>query len=128
MGQCMSTANGPPDEGGAGPTQGTTQGPSARKYNAVDKKQQDENKAIIEGLAGVYKVLKLLGSGSFASGSARPASQPDAFIAGAEGNTYLVQDVATNQNWAIKLIKLPLPTRFVQAIFRHASSMSPRCC
>ena len=40
--------------------------------------------------------------------------------AGAEGKTYLVQDVKTNVKWAIKLIKLPLPTRFVQAIFRHA--------
>lgn len=37
---------------------------------------------------------------------------------GAEGNTYLVQDVNKDQQLAIKLIKLPLPTRFVQAIFR----------
>jgi hypothetical protein len=39
-------------------------------------------------------------------------------LSGAEGNTWLVQDVQTNQLWAIKLIKLPLPARFVQAIFR----------
>ena len=39
-------------------------------------------------------------------------------IPGAEGNTYLVQDAVNGANWAIKLIKLPLPTRFVQAIFR----------
>jgi hypothetical protein len=38
--------------------------------------------------------------------------------AGAEGNTWLVQDVQTNRPWAIKLIQLPLPTRLVQAIFR----------
>lgn len=41
-----------------------------------------------------------------------------ACCAGAEGNTYLVQDVNLDQQLAIKLIKLPLPTRFVQAIFR----------
>ncbi|GAX77681.1 hypothetical protein CEUSTIGMA_g5124.t1 [Chlamydomonas eustigma] len=96
MGQCMSTANGAADG------QRPIQSGKAEKY--LDSKT-DENKAIIEGLAGAYKVLKLLGSG-------------------AEGNTYLVQDCNTNQNWAIKLIKLPLPTRFVQAIFREIKLQS----
>ncbi|KAJ9514865.1 kinase-like domain-containing protein [Haematococcus lacustris] len=63
------------------------------------------NRSIVEGLSQAYKVNKLLGSG-------------------AEGNTWLVQDVNTNQYWAIKLIKLPLPARFVQAIFREIKLQS----
>eukprot|EP00195_Chlamydomonas_chlamydogama_P017435 CAMPEP_0202915134 /NCGR_PEP_ID=MMETSP1392-20130828/64899_1 /ASSEMBLY_ACC=CAM_ASM_000868 /TAXON_ID=225041 /ORGANISM="Chlamydomonas chlamydogama, Strain SAG 11-48b" /LENGTH=443 /DNA_ID=CAMNT_0049607039 /DNA_START=317 /DNA_END=1648 /DNA_ORIENTATION=- len=63
------------------------------------------NRSIVEGLAGAYKVIKLLGSG-------------------AEGNTWLVKDETNGQSWAIKLIKLPLPARFVQAIFREIKLQS----
>lgn len=44
---------------------------------------------------------------------------------GAEGITYLVTDVKNdNKKWAMKLIKLPLPIRLVQSIFREIKLQS----
>lgn len=115
MGQCMSTAAG---GDGAGQQQQQQQQQQNQKQGDKGNKGKDRsedylddddanraNRSIIEGLAGAYKVVKLLGSG-------------------AEGNTYLVSDVVTDAMWAIKLIKLPLPTRFVQAIFREIKLQS----
>ena len=98
----MSTQAGGADEdkaGGAAPKAGG----KAERY--LDP-NIERNRSIVEGFAGVYKVIKTLGSG-------------------AEGVTYLVEDANNGSKWAIKLIKLPLPTRFVQAIFRCASCTSP---
>lgn len=108
MGNCMS---GPAEPLNGVGTSGTpAPGPASNQTtNAHNRAKQyyedDANKAIIEGLAGAYKVLKHIGSG-------------------AEGNTYLVQEINTELKWAIKLIKLPLPTRFVQAIFREIKLQS----
>ncbi len=48
---------------------------------------------------GAYRVLKLLG-------------------AGAEGEAYLVED-QDGKNWALKVIKLPLPKKMVETMFRE---------
>lgn len=111
MGQCLSTPAGDAAKGGAPaapppapPAKNPQQKkppPRAKDYQETD----DAEKAIIEGLAGAYVVKKLLGSG-------------------AEGNTFLVSDAETQKLWAIKLIKLPLPTRFIQAIFREIKLQS----
>lgn len=37
---------------------------------------------------------------------------------GAEGNAYLVKDIKTDKLWALKLLKLPLPARFVTSVMR----------
>lgn len=98
MGQCMSTQAGGHDDNRPADG-GQKTGGKADKY--LDP-NVERNRSIVEGFAGVYKVIKTLGSG-------------------AEGVTYLVEDANNGSKWAIKLIKLPLPTRFVQAIFRSAS-------
>ena len=116
----------------------------ASSWAATDKQNCDQEdglgRAITEGLAGVYEVHKLLGSGEDKI-PPWPSPVPTllqrgkqgtvlykaligmlagiaVFVPGAEGNTWQVQDVTTGLHWAIKLIKLPLPTKFVQAIFR----------
>jgi serine/threonine-protein kinase SRK2 len=48
---------------------------------------------------GAYRVLSLLGAGS-------------------EGEAYLVED-ADGKNWALKVIKLPLPKKYVESMFRE---------
>lgn len=79
---------------------------SAPKPKAAPRQAvTNENRCIIEGLEGAYKVHKILGSG-------------------AEGDTWQVSDVITKQMMAIKLIKLPLPMKFVQAIFREIKLQS----
>ncbi len=109
---------------------GTPQGQRAAQYL-----EDGANRSIVEGLSQAYKVNKLLGSGAGPAASKQQhagrapagtwlthtaAAHAAAALApaGAEGNTWLVQDVQTNKPLAIKLIQLPLPTRFVQAIFR----------
>lgn len=52
------------------------------------------------GLASVYQVRSVLGSGC-------------------EGKTWLCQDINTGHLWACKMVKLPLHTKMVQAIFRE---------
>ncbi|KAG1658445.1 hypothetical protein FOA52_005609, partial [Chlamydomonas sp. UWO 241] len=109
MGMCMSTSSG--GNSGRSNSEDRHAGGSKQQANAdrgdqyLHGQEDDDQKAIVEGLAGAYKVVKLLGSG-------------------AEGNTWLVEDVKDDKLWAIKLIKLPLPTRFVQAIFREIKLQS----
>lgn len=95
MGQCISTPTPVNQDAGM----------KAKTQRAAQYLEDGANRSIIEGLSQAYKVMKLLGSG-------------------AEGNTWLVEDVNTNKPWAIKLIQLPLPTRFVQAIFREIKLQS----
>jgi hypothetical protein len=134
MGQCISTEQ---------------PSPAANKgtQRAAQYLEDGANRSIVEGLSQAYRVIKLLGSGAWhvvhstdlpglhmtglLYGSNWLGWLLPAFVdcllvlclcAGAEGNTWLVQDVHTNKPWAIKLIQLPLPTRLVQAIFRCDSS------
>uniref|UniRef100_A0A7S0WUB7 Protein kinase domain-containing protein n=1 Tax=Chlamydomonas leiostraca TaxID=1034604 RepID=A0A7S0WUB7_9CHLO len=94
MGQCLSAEQAPPG-------QKAHTGARSAQYIADD----GGDRAVVEGLSEAYRVIKLLGSG-------------------AEGNTWLVQDVKTSIEWAVKLIRLPLPSRFVQAIFREIKLQS----
>ncbi len=38
---------------------------------------------------------------------------------GCEGKTWLTQDLSTGALWAVKMVRLPLHTKMVQAIFRE---------
>eukprot|EP00798_Chlamydomonas_sp_ICE-L_P026073 gene26073-11776_t len=129
MGGCMSKDAGGAKEGGNGGALPSTAGlpinnfdnpigqPQAKpQENATKAKATPHSSArpqpgdctdrsVIEGLEGAYKVSKILGSG-------------------AEGNTWQVQDVVSGEHLAIKLIKLPLPMKFVQAIFREIKLQS----
>ncbi len=40
-------------------------------------------------------------------------------LPGCEGKTWLTQDLSTGALWAVKMVRLPLHTKMVQAIFRE---------
>ncbi|GIL76389.1 hypothetical protein Vretifemale_5984 [Volvox reticuliferus] len=118
MGQCVSK---PPDgmdftgaaqaggQQGANPTgsnaaaaAATYQDPSAHSQhlNLAKRSFRSSNRSVIESLASIYQVKTVLGSGC-------------------EGKTWLTQDLSTGALWAVKMVKLPLHTKMVQAIFRE---------
>jgi len=63
---------------------------------------------------------------SFANTNLRVADTPTR--PGAEGNAWLVRDINTHKYWALKLLKLPLPARFVQSVFRCAPGRCTNAC
>lgn len=78
----------------------------AYEANNLEDRTSAANQSISAHFAGIYTVISVLG-------------------AGAEGTTYLVKDSKNGgKEWAVKLIKLPLPTRYVHAIFREIKLQS----
>ncbi|GAX78593.1 hypothetical protein CEUSTIGMA_g6032.t1 [Chlamydomonas eustigma] len=66
----------------------------------VNKEESSKEAVQVEGTyLGAYRVLNLLGAGS-------------------EGEAYLVED-ADGKNWALKVIKLPLPKKYVESMFHE---------
>ncbi|PNH04322.1 hypothetical protein TSOC_009512 [Tetrabaena socialis] len=74
---------------------------AAQQHAALSKRSfRSSNRSVVESLASIYQVKAVLGSGC-------------------EGKTWLTQDLSTGALWAVKMVKLPLHTKMVQAIFRE---------
>ncbi|KAF5841225.1 kinase-like domain-containing protein [Dunaliella salina] len=95
---CMSSKD-------QGPPQKAINSNRGQKYKAAEASTAEErsnqkHNEVVQNFSQVYKVERLLGTG-------------------AEGNAWLVRDVNADKLWALKLLKLPLPARFVQSVFRE---------
>jgi len=130
-------------KGGGAAKGGSSKGQKYVKQPCREDLAKSQHKEIKQTFSQVYKVDRLLGSGKidaacllacllevqacplFSLWKCLEVLPPHLGLspAGAEGNAYLVRDINSNKNWALKLLKLPLPARFVTSVFRSVCAL-----